>query len=115
VGLTVLAVGCSTHGTAQQSSKTTPTTTRQLTHFEQQIVAELAYPPLGQTNAERRCWAPVLASGAATLQDALDKTAPYKGPGSAFRALAPQCTSATRAKVLDEAYARLQRRTLPSS
>jgi hypothetical protein len=114
VNLAILAVGCGTQGTAQQSRATTPTTTRQLTHFEQQVYAELAYPPLGQTNAERRCWAPVLAKGAVTVQDALDKTAPYKGPGSAFRALAPQCTSDTRAKALDEAYARLGR-TRPSS
>jgi hypothetical protein len=112
--LAVLAAGCSAQRTVHESSATTATSPRRLTQFEEQVYAELAYPPLGQTDAERRCWAPVLANGAATVQDALDKTARYKGPGTAFLVLAPQCTSTTRAKELDAAYEHF-RHTLPNS
>jgi hypothetical protein len=80
-----------------------------LTGFEQQVYAELAYPQLGQTDAERRCWAPVLAKGASTVQEALDKTARFDGPGSAFLVLAPHCTTAERARAVDAAYAKYER------
>ena len=101
----VLAAAVMSCGESDRESKPADAAApRALTALEAEVYAELAYPALGQTDTERRCWAPVLAQGAKTVDEALDKTAPFDGPGAALLALAPHCTTEARAGELDAAY-----------
>ena len=103
------ACGESDDGAGSSSSKAsaadvTVTAGEALSKLEAEVASELQFPRVGVTQAEVECLAVILAAGAGSAQEALDKTAPYDSLTGALEDLAPDCFTAERRVEIQAAF-----------
>lgn len=110
-------MGCGSDGGGKNDATATTSvgatkSSASLTDFEQQVAAELAVPEVSMTEAEVECLAVVLADGADSVQEAIDKTAPYDSLHESLVDLAPDCFDAERLKEIQAKYDSYETKTM---